>query len=681
MCARAAGLCAHTRAVMRPDKGEHVVRLFVLQRVFFMFDFIRKHTKIMMGLLFVLIIPSFILFGVDGYNKMNEGGAVVATVDGHDIKQVELDAAHRNEVQRVLASTPNIDPKVLDSAEARYATLENMVRERVLAAASAKSHLVASDAQLARALESDPSIAALRKPDGSLDVERYRQLVGSQGMTPEMFEARIRADLSSRQVLAGVAATSFTPPAVADATLDAFLQKREIQVATFKASTYAGKINPTDAELEAWYKDRASLFQAPEQATIEYVVLDTDSVKKSIVLNEDDLKTYYKENATKLAGKAERRASHILIAAPKSMSAADREKARQKAEALLAQVKKAPATFADVAKKNSEDPGSAEKGGDLDFFTRGAMVKPVEDAVFDMKVGDISNVVTTDFGFHIIKLTDVREPKVRSFEEMRPELEAELKTQQASRKFAETAETFTNGVYEQSDSLKPVADRLKLTIQTATIGRQPANGATGPLASAKFLDAVLSPESVEKKRNTEAVEIGPNQLAAGRIVNYTAAHAVPFAEVKAKVREMVVAEGAAAMAKKEGEAKLANWKEKPADAASALAPAVVVSRDDVQQQAPQIIQAALQVSPTTLPGWTGVDLGTTGYAVVKVNKLVPRTGSNEGMMQQGREQYTRAWASSEAKAYYDQLKERFKVKINLPKPSTISTVSGTEGTK
>jgi peptidyl-prolyl cis-trans isomerase D len=642
-----------------------------------MFDFVRKHTKVMMGVMFLLIIPSFVLFGIQGYEGMNEGGAVVAKVAGQEIKQLEWDNAHRNEVQRVLAQSPGIDPKMLDSAEARYATLEKIVRDRVLAAAAEKSHLVTSDTRLARSLEADPSIASLRKPDGTLDVERYRQLVGAQGMTPEMFEARVRSDLSSRQVVNGVIGTSFATPAGADVALNAFLERREVQVAMFKSVDLAAKVKLTDAELEAWYKDHASQFQAPEQATIEYVVLDQDSVKKSIVPNEQDLKTYYEQNASKLAGQEERRASHILIASPKSAAADERQKARAKATELLAEVRKAPASFVEVAKKNSQDPGSASNGGDLDFFTRGAMVRPFEDAAFGMKVGDISDVVESDFGYHIIKLTDIRAPKQRTFEEMRPELETELKNQQAARKFAETADTFTNGVYEQAESLKPIADRLKLTVQTAVVPRQPAPGAKGVLANAKFLDALFSKDAIEKKRNTEAVETAPSQLVAGRVTQHTPARTLPFAEVKEQVRRTFTATRAAELARKEGETRLAAWKADPA-AATTLPAAVVLSRENTQQQPPQVVDAALRADPTALPAWSGVDLGEQGYAVVKVNKVLAREAGKEEVQKQGREQYAQAWASAENTAYYNLLKERFKVKIDVPQPSFKSAVTGTD---
>jgi len=633
-----------------------------------MFDFVRKHTKIMQLILFLLIFPSFVLVGINGYNRFKEKGEAVAKVDGQEILQGDWDAAHKQEVDRLRQSMPNLDSKLLESPAARYATLERMVRDRVLAAAAAKSKLATSDQRLARELQSNEMIASLRGPDGKLDMTRYRQLVAQQGMTPEMFEANVRQDLSARQVLASVGGTSFATPAQAALSLNAYFEKREVQVARFASPDYASRVNPSDAELEAFYKSNAAVFQAPEQASIEYLVLDQDTVKKTIAVNEQDLKTYYEQNAGRLGGQEERRASHILIAAPKGAPAAEREQAKAKATELLAAVKKAPDSFAELARKSSQDPGSAANGGDLDFFARGAMTKAFEDAAFALKKGETSGVVETEFGYHIVKLTDIKSPKQRSFEEMKPELEAELKKQQAQRKFAETADAFSNGVYEQADSLKPVADKLKLEIRTAAnVQRTPAPGSTGALANPKFLAALFSQDSVQKKRNTEAVEIASNTLVAGRIAQYTPARTLPFAEVKDKVRERVVAARAAELAKKDGAEKLAAWK---ANAAAANLPAAVaVSRQETQKQPGAVIEAALRADPAALPAFMGVDLGAEGYAIVKVNKVLPREAQPEAVARQDREQYTQAWGAAENMAYYNLLKERLKAEILVPKPA------------
>jgi peptidyl-prolyl cis-trans isomerase D len=633
-----------------------------------MFDFVRKHTKIMMGLMFLLIIPSFVLFGIDGYNRMSEKGAAVARVGGQDINQGEWDAAHKAEADRLRAQMPNLDAKLLDSPEARYSTLERLVRERVMAQAADQFKLTTSDARLARDLQEDPGIASLRRPDGKLDMERYRQMAASQGMTPEGFEARVRRDLSVRQVESGLTQTGFAATAVADVALNAFFERREVQVANFLSTEFASRVNPTEAELETFYKANQTLFQAPEQASIEYVVLDLESVKKSIAISEADLKSYYDQNAARLSGNEERRASHILINAAKDAPAAERQKAKSRAQELLAELRKAPDSFAELAKKNSQDTGSATKGGDLEFFARGAMVKPFEDAAFAMKKGDISELVESDFGYHIIRLTDIKAPKQRSFEELRASIEADLKTQQAQRKFAETAEAFTNGVYEQSDSLKPVADKLKLEIKTAAkLSRKPAAGATGLLANAKFLAAIFGPDAIEKKRNTEAIETAPNQLTAGRITQYQAAKTMALADVRANVRERLVASSAAELAAQEGAAKLVAWKAAPA---SAVMPAAqVLSRDQAQNTPPQILNAVLRADTSKLPVFVGVSMGAQGYAVVKINQLVARPASTDVAAKQDRAQYAQWWTAAESQAYYGLLKERFKADIMVPRPT------------
>lgn len=632
-----------------------------------MFDFVRKHTRIMQLILFLLIVPSFVLFGLEGYNRFQEKGDAVAKVDGREILQGDWDAAHKQEVERLRQQLPNLDSKMLESPAAKYATLERMVRDRVLAAAAAQSKLVTSDQRLARELQRNEMIAALRGPDGKLDMERYRQLVGAQGVTPEGFEAGVRAELSANQVLLGVGGTTLVTPAQVQLALDAFLQQREVQLARFAPADYASQVKPTDAEMESFYKENQALFQAPEQATIEYVVLDVESVRKGLTVSEQDLKTYYEQNVARLGGQEQRRASHILVAVPKGAPEAEKQKALAKAQELLAQVKKAPDSFAELAKKHSQDPGSAAQGGDLDFFARGAMTKPFEDAVFSLGKGEISGIVETDFGYHIVKVTDVKVPTQRNFEQMKPELGAEVAKQLAQRKYAEAADTFTNTVYEQSDSLKPVADKLKLQVRTATVTRQPAPGASGPLANPKFLDALFAPDNIEKKRNTEAVEVAPSTLVSGRVVQHTPARTLPFAEVKDRVRERLVATRSAELARKDGMAKLAAWKAAPASAS--LPPAVVLSRIETRNQPLPVVEAALRVDPAALPGWAGVDLGNEGYVVAKVNKVIPRPAPAPQMAQQERQEYAQAWATAENLAYYNMLKDRFKAQILVPKPA------------
>jgi peptidyl-prolyl cis-trans isomerase D len=632
-----------------------------------MFDFIRKYMKVIAIPFFLIIILAFVFQSAGDYAGMSDKAATVATVGSAKITQSEWDAAHKNEVDRIRASRPNLDAKLLDSEEARYATLERLVRNKVLTEAVAQEHLTTTDARLAKALQQIPEIAALRSPDGKLDMERYKQLAAGQGLTPEGFEAGLRTDLSVRQVESGVSSTGFAQPALAAVTLNAFFGRREVQIARFTPADYSAKVIPTDGEIDAYYQANQKLFQADEMASIEYVVLDMESVKKTITLNEAELKSYYEQNSARLSGNEQRRASHILIAAAKSMPAADRKKAKDKADALLIEARKSPQAFAELARKNSEDTGSAPAGGDLDFFARGAMVKPFEDAAFVLKKGDISDVVESDFGYHIIKVTDIKLPQQKSFEELRASIESDLRTQQAQRKYAEVAEIFTNGVYEQADSLKPIAERLKLEVKTvANLRRTATPAVTGVLANPKFLAAVFSADSIEKKRNTEAVEVGTNQIAAARITQYAAARTLPLDDVRANVKARLVASRSAELAKADGVAKLAAWK---GGAEASLPAAIIAGRGPGSTLQGPLLDAILRADTSTLPAWTGVDLGNQGYAVVRITKVMERTPVAPEVAVQEGGQYTSVMSKAESDAYFQLLKSRYKVQMKVAKPA------------
>ena len=634
-----------------------------------MFDFIRRHTKLFQFILVLLIFPSFVFFGIQGYSRFTGGGeaAAAAKVDGRTITNAEWDAAYRQQIERLRRQMPNVDASLIDTPQMKQATLESLVREHVMIAAANRLHLTTSDARLQRLFVSDPQLAFLRNPDGSVN----KDALAAQGMSSEQFAERLRQDYSVRQVMAGIDDTVLAPPGVASAALDALFQQRQVQVQRFDAKDYEAKIEPTDAQLQAWYQDpaHAAQFQAPEQAQIQYAVLDLDAIAKGIKVPEEELRKYYDENKARFTAPEERRASHILVKVDKDAPADVRAKAKAKAESLLAQLKAAPDSFAELAKKNSDDPGSAEKGGDLDFFGGGAMVKPFEDAVMALKPGQTSGIVETDFGYHIIKLTGVRGGEVKPFDAVRGEIEAEAKKQQAQKRYADAAEQFTNTVYEQSDSLKPVADKLGLEVKTATVTRQPAPGATGPLASAKLLAAVFGNDALRNKRNTEAIEIGPNQLVSARVVQYTPAHRKPFDEVKAQVHEAVVQAQASELARKAGEALLAAAKKDPALASSGQT--LNVSRVQRQGQPPQVVDAALKADASKLPAWIGIDLGSQGYAVARVEKVLGRDPA-AGDPKQAQAQYGQAWSLAEQQAYYDALKTRYKAEV-LVKPGDVAS--------
>lgn len=629
-----------------------------------MFEFVRTHTRLFQILLALLVVPSFIAaYGWHDFMQWVESrGNAVATVDGQPITRAEWEAAHKQQIERMRAQMPSLDVKMFDTPEMKRATLDQMLQERVLNLAANKEHFVVTDTRLMNAIFAIPQVAALRTPDGRFDNEKYKQLLAAQGMTPAGFEARMRGDLELRQVQQGLTQSAFAPDSLAKLSLDALLQQREVQVQRFDAKEYQAKVNPTDAELQAYYNQPAhqEQFRAPEQAVIDYVVLDLDTLKKTITVPEKDLHDYYEQNKARYGAPEERRARHILIKADKGAPAAEREKAKARAEEVLAQVRKNPAAFADLAKKYSDDPGSKDQGGELGFFNREAMVKPFSDAAFSLKPGEVSGVVESDFGYHVIQVEETRGGNIKPFEAVKADIENEIKTQLAQKRFAEVAEQFSNTVYEQADSLQPVIDKLKLQKQTATVHHVPAPPGNGVLSSAKFLDAVFGNDAVRNKRNTEAVEIAPYQLASAHVTQYTPAHVQPFAEVKDQVRSRVAVEQAAALARKDGEARLAQLKQ-GGDTAGLAAP-VVVSRAKTEGLHKQVIDAILGADASKLPVDLGVDLGADGYAVVRLTKVMP-PDPNSDLMKGLMGRYAQAWGSAESQAYLAALKTRFKVEI------------------
>lgn len=637
-----------------------------------MFDFIRRFNKVIMVAILFFLVLAFALSDYQRYSNGEGRSEAVAKGDGFTITRAEWDAQHRNEADRLRQQMPNADPAMLDSDAARYATLENMVRDRVLVAAAGHANLVVPDERLTRMFAEDPAMATFRGPDGKFDRQRF---VLATGRTPEQYEAALRADLTTQQVLSGITSTALASKAQTDVTFNAIYDQREVQVARFDPKALASKVTVSDADLEAYYKDHTSEFQAPEQVDIEYIVLDLEAAKRAVNVNESELKAYYDQNKERFTTKEERRASHILIAAAKDAPAAVREKAKEKAQQILAEVRRAPSSFSDLARKNSQDEGSAKQGGKLDFVSRGAMVKPFEDAMFAMKKGDISDLVESDFGYHIIRLDDIKPAVVAPFDQVRAQIEDDFRTQQATQEFAKAAEAMTDLVYQQGDSLQPAAEKLKLQVQKAmAVTRTPAVGAKGVLASRNFLAALFAPESLDRKHNTEAIEIGSNQLASGRVTRYSPARTLPFAEVKDKVREQLVAQRAEALAQSEGEAKLAAWQSAPADAD--LGAAITVSREQAQKQPAALVEAVLRADNSKLPDWMGVKLGAEGYAVVRVNKDIPRAMPSQDVIANERNQLARATADAEATAYYNLLKDQLKVEILVPRPAPTSALRG-----
>lgn len=623
-----------------------------------MFDLFRKRQRLMMLVLLVLVFPAFVFWGISGYDGMIGREPPLATVGGQPITQREFDDAQRQQLDRLRQMLGGAaDPKLFDTPEARTELLEGLIAQRAIALESVARRVHVGDAQLREAILSIPG---LKRDDGSFDADRYKALLGQQNLSAAGFEAQLRGDLALQALPESVQATAIVPRTVLDRIAAMQEERREVRELRFAAESFAARVAPTDEQIAAYYETNASAFETTESARIEYVVLDREALAARIQVGSEDLRSYYEQNRGRFGTPEERRASHILVKAG--------PQAKATAEALFEKLKANPGGFEALARSSSDDPGSAGQGGDLGFFGRGMMVKPFADAVFSMKEGELRGPIETEFGQHIIRLTGIRAATEKPFEVVRAEIEREVRVQQAARQFAEAAESFTNTVYEQPDSLKPAADKYGLPIVGAdSVGRAPAPDAAAgsPLASARLLAALFGEDALRNKRNTEAVEIAPGRLAAARVVEYRPAQRKPLAEVREAVRERVLRQESAKLARQAGEARLAELRGGQGDA-SGFSSARRVSRGDPAGLPPTVLDAAFRLPGDTVPAYTGVDLGAQGYAIVLLAKVEPPTEAQIAQRRAALEsQLGRLLSQQETVDYVDALKARSQVTRNV----------------
>ena len=645
-----------------------------------MFETIRQ-SKIVMVFLLGLLVVAFVFVGVSGYSSFNDKSPTVVELDGATITQAQWDQAHEAEIQKLRESMPQLDVKLLDTPEARYATLERLLQDELVAAAVRKQRIVAGDLAVQRALRDDPWLNARRDASGNLDVKQVREELAIRGMSDETYAAQLAYALAQAQVAQGLQTTGLATRAAAKATLDAYFERRQVQVALFDARQFTGAVTVSDADVQTFYEDNKTNFKAPETVDVAYLVLDQAEIAKSIEINEADIKAYYEQNKSRLSGPEERRASHILLNLDKGATGDAAKAIEEKAKNLLTQVKADPARFAQLAKENSQDPGSAQNGGDLGFFGPGAMVQAFNDAVFGMKKGEISDIIRTDFGLHIIQLTDVKSAAIKPYAEMRDTILADLRSSQAARKFAEVAESFSNVVYEQADSLEPAAKRLGLTIMNAkAVTRQgPSSEADVAIwGNPKLLEAVFAGDAINKKLNTAAIDIGGSRLVSARVTAHQAARTRDLAEVKDRVKALLTAQKAAERAAATGKEALAKWRDGGTDSVAnvSLGKSVTVSRDQAGTVPPNLIAEAMRVSAKQLPAWTTVDQGLQGFAVIKITAIEKRPETEASQAVREVQQFTQAWTGAELKAYLESLKARFNAKILVPKPATAPAAAG-----
>jgi len=625
------------------------------------FDTVRNNKRVVQVFLALIALP-FAFWGVDSYVRGAGAGADLASVGDTKITQQQFDQAWRVQQDRLRqALGDSFRPELMNTPAARLAVLNSLVDQRLLLLEAAKAGLGASDEALREVIGKIPAL----QENGQFSMARYQSALAAQGMSQAQFEAQIRQDLTLQELVSaigdtGIAAASETGRILA-------IQSEERQVAEFRIAPgqFAGQVRIDEPEMRKFYDDNSKRFEIAEQARVEYVVLSLDALVGQTAVKDADLQAWYDSHRDRYQQGEERRASHILILVPSGDS--EQAKARARAEELLDELRKSPERFADLARKHSQDPGSAARGGDLGVVARGTMVKPFEDAVFSLRENELSDLVQSEFGYHIIMVTGIRPGKQRSFAEVRPEIEAELKRQAAQRRFAEDAEAFSNIVYEQPDSLQPAAERFKLKLQTSDwLPRNPTPAAMaglGQLGNAKALAAIFSDDSIRNKRNTEAIEVAPNTLLAARVVEHRPASVRPFETVKADIEAALKAQGEAALARSAGEARLAELRQGSADPLS-WTPVRKLSRQDARQLPPAAAKAIFSADVQKLPAYVGAEAADAGYVLYKIVKVTQPERVDEARRQALQREYGMILGQEDFAAYLAGLRQRYKIDIN-----------------
>ena len=611
-------------------------------------------TKAAQIILALILIP-FALFGIDSYLNQAGNNLSIAKVNGYKIALPEYNRAIENVRNRIMSEGKKVDPAMFDSFEFKESVIDGLITKQLLNNDIKKSQFRITDQQLSQYIIGMPEF----QKDGKFSQEVYDKVLQNNQLTPKKFEESIRNDLLIQQVRDGLQKLTFIPPNNLAETLKATSQQREISIAEFKTKEYMTKANIAEKDIQAFYDQNKSKFLAPEQVKAEFVVFSLANILPTINVTEDEIKSFYQANADKYQNQQQREASHILIAASKNAPPAEKAKAKAKAEDILNQIRKNPKQFEELATKNSQDPESAKKGGDLGSFGRGMMVKPFDDAVFSMKVNEISNIVESDFGYHIIKLTKII-GEGGGFDAMRPQIKAELIYQKGQEKFAALAEEFSNKVYEQSSSLDAVSKRFNLPIQkTDWISR---NDTDKFFKNEALMNALYSKESIKDHRNTEAIEVTPNNLISARVVDYKAQSTKPFADVKKNIEDYLKFESAKKMVASEGEAALKSL----SDTSRKIEwqPATLVDRKNTKGLSDAVINHAYKMPTDKLPSYSGFIDGNNGYVIVKVNKISFPNDSNEESKQAFASDYLEALSAEYLSAYLKGLKAKASVSVN-----------------
>ena len=595
-------------------------------------------------ILALLIVP-FALWGVDSYFSGGGKEKPAATVDGEDITQRDFLKALRDQQEALGA-------KVEDKA-LRQMVMDQLVNTTLLTQAAYKSGFTILEPQIQSMLT---GLEAFQE-NGQFSQARLDAWLRSRGMSQGELMAMVQQDQLLRQIQVGMGEGALVPrPSVAQMA-ELIGQQREVNEISFDPRNYVAQVQLDDKAVQAEYDANKDKYATPRQVRLQYALLSLAQLEQGIQVSDGEARKFYDANQGRYQEPERRRASHILIQAGTDASAEARAKAKARAEQILAEVRKAPGKFADLARQHSQDPGSGQNGGDLGAFTRDMMVKPFADAVWSMKPGDISGPVESQFGYHIIRLEGVLPGAKLGFDVVKGEILQTLRREEAQRRFADAAERFSNMVYEQPESLEPVAKEFGLKLETTDWVHE---SSTSPafLTNKRLLEALFAEDSLQKHHNVEAMEVAPNTLVSARVLEHRPAGLLPLATVAQDIRasltraqagKLAVAAGQKALAAAQAGQALSGW--------SAPMPLSRAQPLNIPREAMKVV---FRADVSKLPVFVGTDTPE-GYRLYRINKVVAVDAS--GQVERMRADMRRLLAQEEVRAFLESLKARAKIQI------------------
>lgn len=621
-----------------------------------MFDFVNRKKRVVQVIMGLAVLP-FLFWGVESYRDKGSEG-YVAIVDGEEIPRREYEQALRDHHERMRGMLgANFDSAMLDTFEVRNSVLERLIQQRLLNREAVNNGFIVLDSQLVKTIRDVPAF----QKDSKFSKQQYEELLRAQGLTPAVFESRVRQELLLQQLLDGYSENGFAPRTVAERVRYLSEVQREISQLQIEPEQFLSQITPTEADIDAYYEKHKTDFYLPERVRIEYLVLSLDAVAKNETVSDEAISAYFAEHGDEFSQSEERKASHILVSVSVDTPEEEKQVAREKAENLLEQVKQDPEQFAEIAKEHSDDSGSAALGGDLGFFGRGVMVKSFEDKIFSMQLDEISDIVETDFGLHVIKLTGIKEEKRSSLEDVREQIADKLKIQMASSVFGEIAEDFGNVVYEQSDSLQSAAEKFELTLQQSDwITRDSTEPSI--LANEKLLSAIFSEDTISKQRNTEAIEVRPDTFVSARIIEHKPATSQSLMVVKDQIVDKLKIRMAETKAIEEGEEKLARlqagdsidveWTE-----------AKQISYMQSQGLDHETLRTIFRAQVNNLPAYVGAVSPSGGFSLIRISKVTEPQFTEKMKLNDFNKQLQQMITQEEISSYFSVLRKQYEVKV------------------